>query len=285
MPILCKIECKPLQPEEFKALDRLVMRHAFDIHNILGRFCDEKIYQTELAKRLQHDGVETHREVPITISYKTFSKTYYIDLLAVRGIIYELKCVKNINTANQAQLINYLLLTGLINGKLINFRGHSVEHRFVSTTLSQTDRMQFSLRDQLWDNNLPGARKLKELCCDILNDWGCFLSASLYQEALLHFTSGPNSGALPVEIHSNGAIAGTQSMNLLNPSEAWHLSSIHQYESSYKIHLQRLLNHTKLEHLHWINMNNHTIIMETLKRQHVLAAPSHHSAVNHSANP
>ena len=51
MPVECNIEIEPVDQEDFHALDKVVMGHAFDVHNTLGRFCDERIYQDELAHR------------------------------------------------------------------------------------------------------------------------------------------------------------------------------------------------------------------------------------------
>ena len=53
MPVHCPFPIEPLTTEEFRELDYQVMRHAFDSQNALGRLADERIYQTDLAERLQ----------------------------------------------------------------------------------------------------------------------------------------------------------------------------------------------------------------------------------------
>ncbi|MEA2068095.1 MAG: GxxExxY protein, partial [Verrucomicrobiota bacterium] len=63
MPIECGVEVEAIGQEQFHALDKVVMRHAFDIHNTLGRFCDERIYQKELARRCRAAGLSVEREV------------------------------------------------------------------------------------------------------------------------------------------------------------------------------------------------------------------------------
>ena len=55
------------------------------------------------------------------------------------------KTVTALNDSHKQQLINYLLLTGIKHGKLINFRPASVEYSFVSTTLTNEDRYNYSL--------------------------------------------------------------------------------------------------------------------------------------------
>lgn len=49
MPVEFGVEVFPVGQERFHALDKVLMRHAFDMHNALGRFFDERIYQEELA--------------------------------------------------------------------------------------------------------------------------------------------------------------------------------------------------------------------------------------------
>lgn len=45
------------------------MSHAFACHNDLGRFCDEAIYQTDLALRLRTAGFDNPQtEVPLTVN-------------------------------------------------------------------------------------------------------------------------------------------------------------------------------------------------------------------------
>ena len=45
MPVTCDVNIGHVGQERFHAVDKVVMRHAFDIHNTLGRFCDERVYQ------------------------------------------------------------------------------------------------------------------------------------------------------------------------------------------------------------------------------------------------
>jgi len=44
MPIECKFPVCPLDQDAFHAIDKMVVGHAFDIHNEFGRFCGERIY-------------------------------------------------------------------------------------------------------------------------------------------------------------------------------------------------------------------------------------------------
>ena len=146
MPVECSVEINPVGQERFHAIDRVVMRHAFDIHNTLGRFCDERIYQEELARRCRAGDFDVHRE------------------------------------------------------------------------------------------------------------------------ALLHFLDGPGIGIQPVDIEVADRIVGAHRMCKLNAGSAWHLSAVRQHLSSYEKHMLRLLNHTRLEKLHWINIDQRTVTFKTLTK-------------------
>jgi hypothetical protein len=39
MPIKCSVKLQQMDQEQFHAIDKVVMKHAFDIHNTLGCFC------------------------------------------------------------------------------------------------------------------------------------------------------------------------------------------------------------------------------------------------------
>jgi GxxExxY protein len=107
MPIVCSIEMKRFDQDSFHTLDKKVMSHAFDLHNNVGRFCDEPIYQDELAQRCRNNAIGANREVPIRVSHCSFVKSYYLDLVIESGIIYELKAVNRLCKKHDTQLINY----------------------------------------------------------------------------------------------------------------------------------------------------------------------------------
>jgi len=68
MPIECSVEIAKLTTDEFKELDYVVMRHAFDPQNCLGRLADERIYQSDLAPRISSAGLDVKREFPLRLT-------------------------------------------------------------------------------------------------------------------------------------------------------------------------------------------------------------------------
>lgn len=266
MPVECSVEIRPVGQERFHSIDKVVMGHAFDIHNTLGRFCDERIYQEELSRRCRADGLEVHREVLLRVTHRDFTKPYYLDMLLEHGVIFELKAVEALTTNHEKQLINYLLLAGLKHGKLVNFRPCSVESRFVSTRLTRGDRASFHVVDDDWEGNDEPSRRLHEVLRALLDDWRAFLDANLYREALLHFLDGPGLGARPVDIEVAGRVVGRQNMCVLGSEAAWHLSAVRRHLGSYEIHIVRLLCHTAIERVHWINLDQRTVRLKTLRK-------------------
>lgn len=153
MPITTRIPIRRLSQRDFGEISFEVMRHVFAIHNEIGRFFDEKIYKCELTHRVR--GVRL--EEPIDVTFGSFHKRLFIDVLAGDGAIFEFKSAETLTAAHQTQLLQYLLLCGVAHGKLINVRPEVVEHEFVNTHWEYSQRVNFDVQDCRWNSNLPGA--------------------------------------------------------------------------------------------------------------------------------
>ena len=186
MPVECAALSSMIGQEEFHEIDHVVMGQVFAMHNSMGRFLDERIYQDELAHRCANLGLEVMREVEVRVKHRGFQKSYFLDLLVGGGCLYELKTTASILPKHDRQVIHYLLLTRLHHGKLVNMRPPSVESRFISTRINLTDRQNWSLDDRSWQPCGETDVALRELLFGLLDDLGLFLEAALYKEALLH---------------------------------------------------------------------------------------------------
>lgn len=91
MGVVCKRNIITKLQDEFHAIDKIITGYAYNIHNDIGRFCDEKIYQNIMVEKCIQSSIKVDQEVGITIKHKDFIKTYKLDLLVDNGIIYELK--------------------------------------------------------------------------------------------------------------------------------------------------------------------------------------------------
>ncbi|MDP1591719.1 MAG: GxxExxY protein [Prosthecobacter sp.] len=79
MPIHCPITLPRLSSHEFAELDYAVMAHAFATHRELGRLADETIYQADFAAHLGSAGLASQREVPVTVSFRSFTRLDHRD--------------------------------------------------------------------------------------------------------------------------------------------------------------------------------------------------------------
>jgi len=249
---------------EFHALDRIVMRHSFDIQNELGRLCSEKIYQRELVRRCRLDNridcVES--EVAIPISYKKFTKVFRADIVINGFIIYEIKAVESLMPEHDAQLLKYLMISSRQFGKLINFKPHSVDSRFVTTTISREDRFEYSIEKTDWNNN--ACIRLEELFIPLLEVWGLFLSPSLYTEGLTYILGGKELVINGVQVISDQDYVGHQKFYMLDETSAFKITSICSEANNFERNVYKLLNHTGLHQILWINFMHHTVNMKAL---------------------
>jgi len=106
---------------------------AFRVHNHFGFGFLEKVYENALAIELgMMEGFSVHQQHPIPVYYRGAKVgEYFADLLVEESVIVELKSVTQIGKEHEAQLVHYLIATGIDHGLLINF-GPSVmiKHKY-----------------------------------------------------------------------------------------------------------------------------------------------------------
>ena len=97
----------------------------FDVYREMGCGSLEPVYQECLEKELKVRGIPFEPLKELRLSYKgdVLKLTYKPDLVCYSMIIVELKAVKEIDDVHRAQVFNYLKVTGLRLGLLVNF-GH-----------------------------------------------------------------------------------------------------------------------------------------------------------------
>ena len=254
MPITSPLLSKPISQQEFAQLDYLVMRHAFESQNQLGRLCDELIYQNDLAARLQSEGLPVRSEVPITVTFRDFQKTYSLDLVVADAGIYELKTSLGLIGEHEAQLLNYLFLREANHGKLINFRPAQVESRFINTTLAHQERRQFEIQTKGWQESDQTTRIFREHLIAMIEDWGCWLDLALYTEALVHFAGGETQVVQLLPLVRGKISLGRQHFNLLNVETAFRVTALTEGTEDYERHLRCLLALSPLRMIQWINL-------------------------------
>lgn len=103
------------------------------VHRELGCGFLEAVYQEALEEEFKHRDIPFVREQLLTITYKgkLLSKEYQADFICYGNIIVELKALSDLNSAHQSQLINYLKISKLKLGLLVNFGQRSLETKRV----------------------------------------------------------------------------------------------------------------------------------------------------------
>lgn len=109
-----------------KDITEQIIGCAFKIHRALGSGFLEKIYENALVIELGKMGLHTEQQKPIPVYYEGEKLgEYYADLFVENCVICEIKASSALSKENEAQLVNYLVATGVDTGLLINF-GNSV---------------------------------------------------------------------------------------------------------------------------------------------------------------
>ena len=82
----------------------------------------ESIYENALIVELEDLGLKVQSQKPLSVIHKNrVIGEFKIDLLVEDSVIVEIKSVNQISSAHEMQLVNYLTITGINNGLLINF--------------------------------------------------------------------------------------------------------------------------------------------------------------------
>ena len=89
----------------------------------------EKVYENAMCIELEEMGIPFEQQKAMTVTYKGRNIGDYIaDIVVDNKIILELKAIPFLTAINTAQVINYLAITGLKVGYLLNF-GEKAEYK------------------------------------------------------------------------------------------------------------------------------------------------------------
>jgi GxxExxY protein len=104
-------------------LTERIIGAAIKVHRILGAGFLESVYQAALAYELAKAKIPFEKEKALPVPYEDIflEVGFRCDFLVDRRIIVECKSVREITPLDHAQLLNYLKITDLQLGLLINF--------------------------------------------------------------------------------------------------------------------------------------------------------------------
>ena len=115
---------------EHELLTGRIIGCAMTTHRTLGPGFLESVYRNALAVELRRAGLEVEREKAIAVRYRdVVVGEFRADLLVERCILVEVKAVRALAPAHEAQLVNYLSATGLDLGLLLNFGAARLQFR------------------------------------------------------------------------------------------------------------------------------------------------------------
>jgi GxxExxY protein len=104
---------------------------AMEVHATLGHGFLESIYHDALCRELTLRGIPFRREVPFAVLYKgePLESTFRVDLLCYDDVVIELKALEQLAGKHEQLLLNYLKVTGLKRGLMLNFGAPRLETR------------------------------------------------------------------------------------------------------------------------------------------------------------
>ena len=101
----------------------------YEVHKELGPGLNEYVYQEGLGMQLEEENIAFEREKEYTPIYhdRTMNAKYRLDFVCKNQIVVECKAVEQLSVNHRAQLFNYMRLTKLPMGILVNFSPKSAE--------------------------------------------------------------------------------------------------------------------------------------------------------------
>jgi len=113
----------------FKELSYDIIGSAMEIYKQLGVGFLESVYEEAFKIELLSNKIPFESKKKYPVMYKnTFVKDFFCDLVIDNKIIIELKAISNISNIERAQVLNYLKVTGLKLGIIVNFGETSLKY-------------------------------------------------------------------------------------------------------------------------------------------------------------
>ena len=99
-----------------------------EVLNSLGHGLNEKPYENALVVELRLKGVVCEQQRRFQVTYKGVMVGEYIpDLIAGQAAIVDAKVIERITDIERGQMLNYLRITGLKVGLILNFKRPKLE--------------------------------------------------------------------------------------------------------------------------------------------------------------
>ena len=118
------------KPFRYSEITELILGCCFDVMNELGSGFLESVYKNALVVAMKEKDLDVLAEQRFEVIFRDQKIGNQIaDLIVEEIVIIELKCCEQLLPEHQAQLINYLKVTGIKVGLLVNFGKRKVDYK------------------------------------------------------------------------------------------------------------------------------------------------------------
>ncbi len=113
----------------YNNITETILGCCFDVMNELGSGFLESVYRNALVLSLNEKGLRVAPEKRFEVIFRQKTIGVYIaDLIVEEAVLVELKCCEKTLPEHQAQIINYLKVSGVLVGLLVNFGNRKLDY-------------------------------------------------------------------------------------------------------------------------------------------------------------
>lgn len=118
------------------AITHAIIGVCFDVHNELGRGFSEVAYKDAIEYEFKKRNIQFEREKKFEIKYKDtiLRHYYYADFVVEDQVVLEIKAKQGVIEEHFKQVINYLAVSKMSLGLLINFGEPSLKYKRIILT-------------------------------------------------------------------------------------------------------------------------------------------------------
>lgn len=117
-----------------EALTRLVIGAFYDVYRELRSGFLESVYRNAFTIRLKELGIPAETETALEVFFHNYRVGWFrADVLVDNRVLVELKAVPELTKDHEKQIINYLKVSRLQVGLLLNFGPAPQIRRFINT--------------------------------------------------------------------------------------------------------------------------------------------------------
>jgi GxxExxY protein len=100
---------------------------AMNVHNDIGPGLREKTYENALCVELRNQGIEYTQQARYPVQYRNEVVDEFVpDLVIEQRVIVDAKTVESITDDHRGIMLNYLRITGIKVGIIINFKNRKL---------------------------------------------------------------------------------------------------------------------------------------------------------------